>query len=490
MKRIHMSSVLKCRKAHQKREGSKRSALLAFPARIIKSLVFFKSSSSSSSSVGGSKQAEKAQRSGTFCIGDVRLNDLLSGRAPTPLTLDDFRDYLVHVEHAPENLYFHFWLKDYTERYHAREASQESSDVKRPVESTRSRTRDALEILVNEPLSPGEKSRNLEADLDEYLEMALRTFLMGKPVQGGHSYLELELELNLTAQTKDQLKRISDVSGDPSIFEAVQKEVQDMLEESMRRWLMLAFGSGSRTCDQRPAPRERYFSLSAAERLDPITLGPHFPLRPTSHGLLVKQGLSQPLYEAKKFTLSSESDIERKGLEHEANISEVWRNTPNRSPCHTPSGSDLPRLESNLIPDQDGSTTSKSSLHPVNENFKNYKHQEIVESLQNSETKRSAIAAAFEGDSGFIDLGSHSKSESESELNNKLGILPKHSSYDAALPKIHDHEIKDANFLERVHSDQLVGQPAPKSDDSLLSLEFFMKNLQPLKLELDEKEEP
>ncbi|KAF9219189.1 hypothetical protein BS17DRAFT_741261 [Gyrodon lividus] len=48
---------------------------------------------------------------------DVRLDDVLACQHLPPIGLKDFEEYLLYVEHAPENLYFILWLKDYSARY-------------------------------------------------------------------------------------------------------------------------------------------------------------------------------------------------------------------------------------------------------------------------------------------------------------------------------------------------------------------------------------
>ncbi|KAB5595741.1 hypothetical protein CTheo_754 [Ceratobasidium theobromae] len=50
---------------------------------------------------------------------EVKLADVLDGQHLPPLSLKDFEEYLLFAEHSPENLYFIKWLRDYTKAYSA-----------------------------------------------------------------------------------------------------------------------------------------------------------------------------------------------------------------------------------------------------------------------------------------------------------------------------------------------------------------------------------
>ncbi|CAE6530492.1 unnamed protein product [Rhizoctonia solani] len=50
---------------------------------------------------------------------EVKLADVLDGQHLPPLSRKDFEEYLLFVEHSPENLYFIQWLRDYTQAYNA-----------------------------------------------------------------------------------------------------------------------------------------------------------------------------------------------------------------------------------------------------------------------------------------------------------------------------------------------------------------------------------
>ncbi|QRV75266.1 transmembrane protein [Ceratobasidium sp. AG-Ba] len=48
---------------------------------------------------------------------EVKLTDVLEGQHLPPLSRKDFEEYLLFVEHSPENFYFLQWLHDYTRLY-------------------------------------------------------------------------------------------------------------------------------------------------------------------------------------------------------------------------------------------------------------------------------------------------------------------------------------------------------------------------------------
>lgn len=75
----------------------------------------------------------------------------------------------------------------------------------------------------------------LPPSLLQHLEMAVQTFVVWNPT----STARADLQLNLTAQQKDQLILDTQMTGDPTIFRNIEREVMYMLEESMRRWVAL-----------------------------------------------------------------------------------------------------------------------------------------------------------------------------------------------------------------------------------------------------------
>ena len=46
------------------------------------------------------------------------LCGILTINGPQPVTVRDFMNYLIYVEHSAENLQFYLWYKDYVKRFH------------------------------------------------------------------------------------------------------------------------------------------------------------------------------------------------------------------------------------------------------------------------------------------------------------------------------------------------------------------------------------
>lgn len=179
-------------------------------------------------------------------MSEVKLNDVLFGLHTPPLTLSEFEDYLLHVEHTPENLYFYFWLKDYTTRYHQWGAGRSKPDVNSCMRLQLAEKTEAYNQFSQQETSSEIAKNGLPLELNESLEMAISTFLNGQPAIRNRSALSIELELNLPADVKDQIKFESARNGHPSIFDSAEKEVMNMLEESMKRWLVLSSGNADR----------------------------------------------------------------------------------------------------------------------------------------------------------------------------------------------------------------------------------------------------
>ncbi|KAH7107804.1 hypothetical protein BKA62DRAFT_684496 [Auriculariales sp. MPI-PUGE-AT-0066] len=58
----------------------------------------------------------------------VSLDDVLNGRHLPPLTLKEFEEYLLFIEHSAENLYFWAWLKKYDDTFARYNESRLTSD--------------------------------------------------------------------------------------------------------------------------------------------------------------------------------------------------------------------------------------------------------------------------------------------------------------------------------------------------------------------------
>ncbi|KAH9808694.1 hypothetical protein DFH28DRAFT_1087251 [Melampsora americana] len=236
------------RKLQPKREPLKFSSLLSLPNRIIKPPVVPKASSSADVTKKEKRKFEfgKVRTWSRCAMTEVKLNDILFGLHTPPLTLSEFEDYLLHVEHTPENLYFYFWLKDYTTRYHQWGAGRSKPDVDSCMRLSLAEKSEAYNQFSQQKTSSENATNGLPLDLNESLQMAISTFLYGQPAKRPRSALSIELELNLPADVKDQIKRESAMNGHPSIFDSAEKEVMNMLEESMKRWLVISSGNADR----------------------------------------------------------------------------------------------------------------------------------------------------------------------------------------------------------------------------------------------------
>lgn len=214
----------------------------------------------------------------------VKLVDVLNGRHLPPLTLREctpaflalgspiliipcsvsVEDYLVHVERAPENLwvprlfvncmsspdcgprYFVFWLRSYTEQYKAAEASQQNHthSGKATISPTNSFSHSRSRTETEPPVSPTRSISQAGAhdSLDRRRDFALRVFFaLGHPISSGAS--TESLELNLTEEVMARTRTEASASLDPAAFRAARQEAMDMLEESMRKWLVLSAGN-------------------------------------------------------------------------------------------------------------------------------------------------------------------------------------------------------------------------------------------------------
>ncbi|EJD44072.1 hypothetical protein AURDEDRAFT_185128 [Auricularia subglabra TFB-10046 SS5] len=132
---------------------------------------------------------------------DVKLDDVLNARHLPPLGLKEFEEYLLYVEHSPENLYFWFWLKKYEETY--------------------------AQLVDGE-----DKHGQLARELRESYACARATFLIP------HS----PLELNLSADVLDTLplpplEAENEPPVTPATFALAKRQVTDMLQHSLHAFV-------------------------------------------------------------------------------------------------------------------------------------------------------------------------------------------------------------------------------------------------------------
>ncbi|KAG8870019.1 hypothetical protein FRB98_001940, partial [Tulasnella sp. 332] len=146
---------------------------------------------------------------------EVSIHDVLDGKHLPPLTLKDFEEYLVFVEHSAENLYFICWLRDYKRTYnawqHSLNATLEESPEKRP------------QSLPELTLSFS-RARATFFDRDSHLELNL-------PFQ------EVEALLNNSKQY---------AHPPPSVLADVERQVESMLRESLMKFISSSCGNSGR----------------------------------------------------------------------------------------------------------------------------------------------------------------------------------------------------------------------------------------------------
>ncbi|KAH9442364.1 hypothetical protein MJO28_015256 [Puccinia striiformis f. sp. tritici] len=221
-------------------------------------------------------------------MANVNLEDVLAGQHLSPFTLGEFEDHLVNVQHSAENLYFYFWLSDYTEQYREWQASandrKNSTTSPIPLDNLPSssgpstgRIQDSLSpinegaarsvpaflrhALVSKcqgettsrsqvddvPLSPIPQGLSKAPIPEELLNSfeSLRSLII-PPRQSHHALHDFGFELNISQQLKDQFRLRSEHSMAPEIFTAIKKEVMSMLSDSMHSWLRDCGGNSDR----------------------------------------------------------------------------------------------------------------------------------------------------------------------------------------------------------------------------------------------------
>ncbi|OAV91047.1 hypothetical protein PTTG_12635 [Puccinia triticina 1-1 BBBD Race 1] len=217
---------------------------------------------------------------------EVNLEDVLAGQHLSPFTLGEFEEHLVHVQHSAENLYFYFWLSDYTKQYREWQASlsdrkksltpipdnlatrplkggiRESWKLKRKgvARLVPPFVRNVLAAKSQGEMAPGPGDQVHEVQLSsipqglpnapvpEELQKSfesLQSFVI-PPRQSNQALQDFELELNISQQLKDQFKAQADNSMDPDIFSPIKKEVMTMLSDSMLSWLMDCSGNSDK----------------------------------------------------------------------------------------------------------------------------------------------------------------------------------------------------------------------------------------------------
>ncbi|KAF2137323.1 uncharacterized protein K452DRAFT_302080 [Aplosporella prunicola CBS 121167] len=65
------------------------------------------------------RMVERTQNGRRAIPDELSFENIMSNKALPPCSLNDFMDYLVYISHDAENLQFHLWLQDYTQRFSA-----------------------------------------------------------------------------------------------------------------------------------------------------------------------------------------------------------------------------------------------------------------------------------------------------------------------------------------------------------------------------------
>lgn len=168
---------------------------------------------------------------------DVRLDDVLARRHLPPIGLKDLEEYLLYVEHAPENLYFILWLKDYTARYQAWVQREKLSLVNKKEKMASKSQRQNFML----PPTP-------DPSLAMFYQRAKQTFFTP------NGEYELNIPSDILApfhcsphthahphnHNRSLLWHSQSVHPDPAVFAEVAIETRNMLEESLKRFVRAA----------------------------------------------------------------------------------------------------------------------------------------------------------------------------------------------------------------------------------------------------------
>ncbi|KAG0147923.1 hypothetical protein CROQUDRAFT_61140 [Cronartium quercuum f. sp. fusiforme G11] len=171
-------------------------------------------SSSNSSATDGQKPSSKGfWRKSDWWVRSpaclvLQLSDVINNVHFSPLSAQEFEDYLIYDELSPENLYFYHWVDAYTRLFEKKTKKTKGQSV--PISS-----------IPNEVI--------------DQFQFGIKTFLSGGL-----------LELNLPAKLSEAVKISAETTVDPLIFGSVKREVIHMLESSKQRWLSKNSGNANR----------------------------------------------------------------------------------------------------------------------------------------------------------------------------------------------------------------------------------------------------
>ncbi|KAH0832357.1 hypothetical protein J3R83DRAFT_13381 [Lanmaoa asiatica] len=183
----------------------------------------------------------KVRSCGATPVLNVRLEDVLARRHLPPIGLKDLEEYLLYVEHSPENLYFILWLKDYTARYRVW-AQREKMSLASKKDNMSPRTR---RQKFSAPPTPdpalamfylrakqtfftpnGEYELNIPSDI-------LAPFHCTPHTHASHTHPQ--------DHNRSPLWHSQSVHPDPAVFTEVAIEATNMLNESLKRFVRAAY---------------------------------------------------------------------------------------------------------------------------------------------------------------------------------------------------------------------------------------------------------
>jgi len=168
----------------------------------------------------------------------VLLEDVVADRHLAPISLQDFEDYLQHVEGTPENLYFHLWMRNYRRIYHVwTESVLPAANI--PSSSKGAyRSRDLWERL------------NLCQDRqlkDEFAFAKAKFFQDGAPMKLGISEELRQKVLFISNLPPQEIQVLTNKlpsfpsQPEPGHFDAVLDQVNAALAGAFERFVRLAF---------------------------------------------------------------------------------------------------------------------------------------------------------------------------------------------------------------------------------------------------------
>ncbi|CAE6415018.1 unnamed protein product [Rhizoctonia solani] len=157
----------------------------------------------------------------------VKLADVLDGQHLPPLSRKDFEEYLLFVEHSPENLYFIQWYRDYVKAYNAWIQTQTPHSAPLAISWSRAK-------------------QTFFAD-DAHFKLNLsRESLEGLPNSTEPTQQPPPISSVSMSQEPSQGRPAGQSYPNPIALAKVKSEVEDMLRESLNRFVCGSCGNSGR----------------------------------------------------------------------------------------------------------------------------------------------------------------------------------------------------------------------------------------------------